>query len=218
MKIGVLISGRGSNLKALIDACAEPGFRGKIALVVSNRPNAGGLAVAEAAGIPTLVIDHKEFSTRETFDAELDHALSKAGVELVCNAGFMRILTDGFVEKWRDRQLNIHPSLLPAFKGLHVHQRALDAGVKITGCTVHFVRPEMDEGPIVAQAAVPVLPGDTAETLGQRVLEAEHRLYPLALKLVVEGRARVVDEHVVLSGTDGGEVPAPLYVPDDGAS
>lgn len=218
MKIGVLISGRGSNLKALIDACAEPGFRGKIALVVSNRPNAGGLAVAEAAGIPTLVIDHKEFSTRETFDAELDHALSKAGVELVCNAGFMRILTDGFVEKWRDRQLNIHPSLLPAFKGLHVHQRALDAGVKITGCTVHFVRPEMDEGPIVAQAAVPVLPGDTAETLGQRVLEAEHKLYPLALKLVVEGRARVVDEHVVLSGANGGEVPAPLFVPDDGTS
>lgn len=213
MKIGVLISGRGSNLKALIEACDTPDFRGKIALVISNRPNAGGLAVAEAAGIPTLVIDHKEFSTRETFDAELDRALTKAGVELVCNAGFMRILTDGFVEKWRDRQLNIHPSLLPAFKGLHVHQRALDAGVKITGCTVHFVRPEMDEGPIVAQAAVPVLPGDTAETLSQRVLEAEHRLYPLALRLVVNGHARVVEEHVVLSGVDGAEVPTPLFVP-----
>ncbi|MBO6667444.1 phosphoribosylglycinamide formyltransferase [Parvibaculum sp.] len=213
MKIGVLISGRGSNLKALIEACAEPGFRGKIALVISNRPGAAGLAIAEAAGIPTLVIDHKEFSTRETFDAELDHALTKAGVELVCNAGFMRILSDGFVEKWRDRQLNIHPSLLPAFKGLHVHQRALDAGVKITGCTVHFVRPEMDEGPIVAQAAVPVLPGDTAETLAARILEAEHKLYPLALRLVVNGQARVVDEHVVLSDADGAEVPAPLFVP-----
>ena len=212
MRIGVLISGRGSNLKALIEACEAPGFRGRIALVISNRPGAGGLAVAEAAGIPTLVIDHKEFSTRETFDAELDRALTKAGVELVCNAGFMRILTDGFVEKWRDRQLNIHPSLLPAFKGLHVHQRALDAGVKITGCTVHFVRPEMDEGPIVAQAAVPVLPGDTAETLAARILEAEHKLYPLALKLVVEGRARVVGEHVVLDH-DGEEVAGSLFVP-----
>jgi len=213
VRIGVLISGRGSNLKALIEACEEPGFRGRIALVISNRPGAGGLAVAEAAGIPTLVIDHKEFSTRETFDAELDRALVNAGVELVCNAGFMRILTDGFVEKWRDRQLNIHPSLLPAFKGLHVHQRALDAGVKITGCTVHFVRPEMDEGPIVAQAAVPVLPGDTAETLAARILEAEHKLYPLALKLVVEGRARVVGEHVVLLDAGGADIPAPLFVP-----
>ncbi|MDZ4381571.1 MAG: phosphoribosylglycinamide formyltransferase [Parvibaculum sp.] len=212
MRIGVLISGRGSNLKALIEACEEPGFRGRIALVISNRPGAGGLAVAEAAGIPTLVIDHKEFSTRETFDAELDRALVNASVELVCNAGFMRILTDGFVEKWRDRQLNIHPSLLPAFKGLHVHQRALDAGVKITGCTVHFVRPEMDEGPIVAQAAVPVLPGDNAETLSQRILEAEHKLYPLALKLVVEGRARVVGEHVVLDH-DGEAVTGSLFVP-----
>lgn len=212
MRIGILISGRGSNLKALIDACEEPGFRGRIALVISNRPGAAGLAIAEAAGIPTLVIDHKEFSTRETFDAELDRALKKVNVELVCNAGFMRILSDGFVEMWRDRQLNIHPSLLPAFKGLHVHQRALDAGVKITGCTVHFVRPEMDEGPIVAQAAVPVLPGDTAETLGQRVLEAEHRLYPLALKLVVEERARVVDEHVRID-YDGGSIGGPLFVP-----
>ncbi len=212
MRIGVLISGRGSNLKALIEACEEPGFRGRIALVVSNRPGAAGLAVAEAAGVPTAVIDHKEFSMRETFDAELHRALTKAGVELVCNAGFMRILSDGFVEKWRDRQLNIHPSLLPAFKGLHVHQRALDAGVKITGCTVHFVRPEMDEGPIVAQAAVPVLPDDTAETLSQRVLDAEHKLYPLALKLVVEERARVVDEHVRID-YDGATVGGPLFVP-----
>jgi phosphoribosylglycinamide formyltransferase-1 len=213
VKIGILISGRGSNLKALINACEEPGFRGHIALVISNRPGAAGLDIAEAAGIPTLVIDHKEFTTRETFDAELDRALTKAGVELVCNAGFMRILTDGFVEKWRDRQLNIHPSLLPAFKGLHVHQRALDAGVRITGCTVHFVRPEMDEGPIVAQAAVSVLPGDTAETLAVRILKAEHKLYPLALRLVVEGRARVVGEHVVLNDVDNTDIPAPLFMP-----
>lgn len=212
MKIGVLISGRGSNLKALIGACEEPGFRGRIALVISNRPGAAGLAVAEAAGIPTLVIDHKEFSTRETFDAELDGALRAAGVDLVCNAGFMRILSDDFVAQWRNRHLNIHPSLLPSFKGLHVHRRVLDAGVKITGCTVHFVRPEMDEGPIVAQAAVPVLPEDTAETLAARVLKAEHMLYPLALRLVAEGRARVVDEHVVIRD-DGTEATAPLFVP-----
>ena len=213
MKIGVLISGRGSNLKALIEACAEPGFRGRIAIVISNRPNAAGLALAAAAGIPTLVIDHKDFASRETFDAELDRALRETGVELICNAGFMRILSDGFVEKWRNRQINIHPSLLPAFKGLHVQRRALDAGVRITGCAVHFVRPEMDEGPIIAQAAVPVLPDDTPETLAARVLEAEHKLYPMALKLVVEGRARVVGEHVVLSDADGGNVPAALFMP-----
>lgn len=212
MRIGVLISGRGSNLKALIDTCETPGFRGRIALVISNRPGAAGLAIAEAAGIPTLVIDHKEYATRMTFDADLDQALRQAGVELICNAGFMRILTDEFVEKWRDRQLNIHPSLLPAFKGMHVHQRALDAGVKITGCTVHFVRAEMDEGPIVAQAAVPVLPGDTVDTLAARVLEAEHKLYPLALRLIVDGRARVVGEHVVID-YEGGTVAGPLFVP-----
>lgn len=212
MKIGVLISGRGSNLAALIGACAEPGFRGRIAVVISNRPGAEGLKVAEAAGIPTQVIDHKNFASRETFDAELDRALREAGVELICNAGFMRILSDGFVDKWRNRQLNIHPSLLPAFKGLHVHQRAIEAGVKITGCTVHFVRPEMDEGPIVAQAAVPVLSGDTPETLAARVLEAEHKLYPMALKLVVDGRARVVGEQVTLMEADGTQA-APLFVP-----
>jgi len=212
VRIGVLISGRGSNLAALNAACAEPGFHGRIALVISNRPKAEGLRIAEAAGIPTLVVDHKDFASRETFDAELDRALRSAGVELVCNAGFMRILSDGFVEKWRDRLLNIHPSLLPAFKGLHVHKRALDAGVKITGCTVHFVRPEMDEGPIVAQAAVPVLPGDTPETLAARVLEAEHKLYPMAMKLVVEGRARVTGERVTID-YDNASVDKPLYVP-----
>jgi phosphoribosylglycinamide formyltransferase-1 len=212
VKIGVLISGRGSNLEALVGLCSEPGFRGKIALVISNRPKAPGLGVAEAAGIPTLTIDHKDYASRETFDAELDRALREAGIDLICNAGFMRILSDGFVEKWRDRQLNIHPSLLPAFKGLHVHQRALDAGVRITGCTVHYVRPEMDEGPIVAQAAVPVLPGDTAETLAARVLEAEHKLYPLALRLVVEGRARVVGEQVLID-YDGETLAGSLFVP-----
>jgi phosphoribosylglycinamide formyltransferase-1 len=166
-------------------------------LVVSNVPSAQGLLRAEAALIPALTINHKDFASREDFDAALDKVLNEAGVELLCNAGFMRLHTEGFVDRWRDRHLNVHPSLLPAFKGLHTHARVLDEGMKITGCTVHFVRPEMDTGPIVAQAAVPVLPGDTPETLGARVLEAEHRLYPHALRLVASGAVRVEGEHVV---------------------
>lgn len=212
MKVGILISGRGSNLKSLIGACATPGFPAEIAIVISNRPDAPGLDVARAAGIPALAIDHKLFATREAFDAELDAALRKAGVELICNAGFMRILSDGFVEAWRDRQLNIHPSLLPAFKGLKVHERVLEAGVKITGCTVHIVRPAMDEGPIVAQAAVPVLPGDTVKTLSDRVLAAEHRLYPLALRLVAGGHVKIDGERASIDG-EAAENAAPLFVP-----
>jgi phosphoribosylglycinamide formyltransferase-1 len=212
MKVGVLISGRGSNLKSLIEACAAPDFPAEIVVVVSNKADAAGLEVARAAGIPTVVISHKDYPTREDFDAAMDAALRKAGVEFICSAGFMRILSDGFVDKWRDRQLNIHPSLLPAFKGLNVHQRVLEAGCRITGCTVHFVRAAMDEGPIVAQAAVPVLPGDTAETLSARVLEAEHRLYPLALRLVAEGRTKIVDERVVIED-EGMAAQAALMVP-----
>jgi phosphoribosylglycinamide formyltransferase-1 len=170
--------------------------------VISNRPNVGGLELAEAAGIPHQVINHKDFEDRESFDGALDEALQAAGVELICSAGFMRILTDGFVEKWRNKQLNIHPSLLPSFKGLHVHERSIEAGVRISGCTVHFVRAEMDDGPIVAQAAVPVHSDDTASTLAARILVAEHKIYPLALKLVAEGKARVVGEKVVFSGLD----------------
>lgn len=202
MKVGVLISGRGSNLRSLIDACATPGFPAEIAVVISNKADAPGLDIARAAGIPAVVISHKDYATREDFDKALDAGLREAGAEFICSAGFMRILSDGFVDKWRDRQLNIHPSLLPAFKGLHVHRRVLEAGCRITGCTVHFVRPAMDEGPIVAQAAVAVLPGDTEETLAARVLEAEHKLYPLALRLIAEGRTRVVDERVLIDGED----------------
>jgi len=212
MKVGVLISGRGSNLRSLIAATKEPGFPAEIVVVVSNKPDAPGLEVARAAGIPTEVVSHKDYPTREAFDAELDAALRRAGVELICSAGFMRILSDGFVESWRDRQLNIHPSLLPAFKGLRVHERVLETGCRITGCTVHFVRAAMDEGPIVAQVAVPVLEGDTPEVLADRVLEAEHKLYPLALKLVASGRARVVNERVEIDGPRG-EAQAPLFVP-----
>lgn len=196
-RVGVLISGRGSNLQALIEACKAPDYPARIVLVVSNVPSAQGLLRAEASLIPALTINHKDFASREDFDAALDVALGEAGVELLCNAGFMRLHSQGFVERWRDRHLNIHPSLLPAFKGLHVHERVLAEGVKITGTTVHFVRPEMDTGPIVAQAAVPVLPGDTPDSLATRVLNAEHRLYPHALRLVASGAVRVDGELVV---------------------
>jgi phosphoribosylglycinamide formyltransferase-1 len=195
--VGVLISGRGSNLQALIEACRVPTYPAKIVLVVSNVPNAQGLLRAEAGLIPTLTINHKDFASREDFDAALDGALKEACVELLCNAGFMRLHTEDFVRRWWNRHLNIHPSLLPAFKGLHTHARVLDEGVKISGCTVHFVRPEMDEGPILAQAAVPVLPGDTPDSLAARVLQAEHRLYPHALRLVASGAVRVEGEIVV---------------------
>jgi phosphoribosylglycinamide formyltransferase-1 len=198
LKVGVLISGRGSNLQALIDACADPAFPAEIVRVVSNEAAAPGLARAREAGIGTRVIPHRDHPDRAAFDAALDAALREAGVELVCLAGFMRLLTDGFVAAWRDRMINIHPALLPAFKGLHTHERALAAGVKLHGCTVHFVRPAMDEGPIIVQGAVPVLHADTPETLAARVLAVEHRAYPLALRLLAEGRVRVDGERAIV--------------------
>src|SRR4051794_38206883 len=196
----VLISGRGSNLQALIDAARDPGFPARIVRVISNVWDAGGLKRAEAAGIATSVIDHRAFATRAVFEAALDQGLRADGIEIVCLAGFMRLLTAEFVEGWRDRLINIHPSLLPAFKGLDTHARALDAGVRFTGCTVHFVRPAMDDGPIIVQAAVPVLPGDDEHTLSDRVLAAEHRCYPLAVRLIAEGRASVAGERVTIEG------------------
>ena len=196
-RVGVLISGRGSNLQALIDASQDADYPAEIALVMSNVPDVQGLARAETAGIRTRVVNHKDFATRQDFEAVLDEALQDAGVELLCNAGFMRILTESFVARWLNRHLNIHPSLLPAFKGLHTHARVLECGAKVTGCTVHFVRAAMDDGPIVAQAAVPVAAGDTEESLAARVLEAEHKLYPHALRLVASDQVRVEGEHVV---------------------
>jgi phosphoribosylglycinamide formyltransferase-1 len=196
-RVGVLISGRGSNLQALIDASQGPDYPAEIATVISNVPDAQGLARAKAAAIITLTIDHKGFPSRDAFDAALDAALKEAGVEILCNAGFMRLHTPRFVERWRDRHLNIHPSLLPAFRGLDTHARVIEAGCKVSGCTVHFVRSEMDEGPIVAQAAVPVLGDDTSESLAARVLEAEHRLYPHALALVASGAIYVRGERVL---------------------
>jgi phosphoribosylglycinamide formyltransferase-1 len=211
LKVGVLISGRGSNLQALIEACAAPAFPAEIVRVVSNEAAAPGLARARAAGIETRVVPHRDHPDRASFDAALDAALRETGVELVCLAGFMRLLTDGFVAAWRDRMINIHPALLPAFKGLHTHERALAAGVKLHGCTVHFVRPAMDEGPIIVQGAVPVLREDTPETLAARVLAVEHRAYPLALRLLAEGRVRVEDERAIV---DAGAPGSALLNPD----
>lgn len=187
-KIGVLISGRGSNLGALIAAQANAPYR--IALVISNVEGAGGLARATEAGIRTQVISHKS-KTREAFDAELDAALRAAGIEIVCLAGFMRILSDGFTRAWEGKLLNIHPSLLPAYKGTRVHERVLEAGEGQSGATVHFVVPELDAGPVIAQASAPVHPADSPETLAARVLEIEHKLYPAALSLVAEGKVRL---------------------------
>jgi phosphoribosylglycinamide formyltransferase-1 len=198
----VLISGRGSNLQALLDACAEPGFPAEIVLVISNIAGAYGLERAKLAGVPSLVIDHKAYPTREAFDADMDKAIRAAGAELICLAGFMRLLSQGFSEAWNGKMINVHPALLPSFKGLHTHRKALDAGVKLHGCTVHFVTPELDDGPIIVQAAVPVLSTDDEDSLAHRVLEQEHKAYPLALKLVAEGRVTVEGRVVKVAGGD----------------
>jgi phosphoribosylglycinamide formyltransferase-1 len=197
-RVAILISGRGSNMMALVEAARAADYPAEIGLVISNRPDTPGLQLARSAGMDARAIDHKAYATREAFDAAVESALTEAGIDLVCHAGFMRIQSDAFAARWLGRQLNIHPSLLPAFKGLHPHKQALDAGVRISGCTVHFVSPELDSGPIVAQAAVAVLAGDTPETLAERILGAEHKLYPLALGLVASGKARLQDNRVVL--------------------
>ncbi|GLK80763.1 phosphoribosylglycinamide formyltransferase [Methylopila turkensis] len=204
-RVAILVSGRGSNMAALIDAAAEPDFPAEIVAVISNRPTAGALAIAQRAGIATAVVDHKAFPSREAFDAELDRALRRFAPDIVCLAGFMRMLTDGFIAGWAGRMINIHPALLPSFKGLDTHARALAAGVKLHGCTVHVVTPEMDSGPIIAQAAVPVLDGDDEGALADRVLAAEHRLYPRALRLWATGASRLVDGRVVTESAE----PAP---------
>jgi phosphoribosylglycinamide formyltransferase 1 len=193
-RVAVLISGRGSNMTALIDAAKADDYPAAIVLVVSNRPDAAGLQRARAEGIATAVVDHRPFGDdRDAFERALDAELHRHRIDLICLAGFMRLFTTNFVERWSGRMLNIHPALLPQFKGLHTHRRALAAGVKEHGATVHFVVPEMDAGPIVAQQAVSVLAGDTEESLAARVLAAEHRLYPQALRLVAEGRASAAE-------------------------
>jgi phosphoribosylglycinamide formyltransferase-1 len=202
LKLGVLISGRGSNLQALIDATADRDFPAETALVISNEPDAFGIQRAAAAKLPTQVIDHRNFPGRPDFEDALTQALARAEVDLVCLAGFMRLLTEGFVRRWWNRLINIHPSLLPAFRGLHTHRRVLDYGARFSGCTVHFVRPAMDDGPIIVQAVVPVLGDDNEDRLAQRVLSAEHRIYPLAVRLIAEGRIRIEAERVIVTAPD----------------
>ena len=197
---------------ALLNAAATEDFPAEITLVLSNRADAAGLAEAERRGVETVVIDHRDFDDRAAFEAEINQVLGEANIELVCLAGFMRLLTAEFVDAWRDRLINIHPSLLPAFKGLKTHERALAAGVRIHGATAHFVRAEMDEGPVIVQGAVPVFPSDTADSLAERVLAVEHRIYPIAVALVADRKARVVSEKVMVD-EDGGHAGDMLVVP-----
>ena len=201
-RVGVLISGRGSNLASLIEAQRSPDYPAEIVLVLSNKADAFGLVRAEEAGIATRVISHKGFANREDFDALITGALREARVDFVCNAGFMRLHSAAFVRQWYGRQLNIHPSLLPAFRGLRPQARALEEGVRVSGATVHFVSEEMDAGPIITQGVVPVLPGDTEEALSARILAMEHRLYPLALKLVASGAAWMENGRVEFASAD----------------
>lgn len=210
--IAILISGRGSNMTALIAAARAPDFPARIAVVASNVPDAAGLAAARESGIPTEIVDHKPFGKdREGFERALDETLARHGVELICLAGFMRLLTPWFVRRWDGRMLNIHPALLPSFKGLDTHARALASGVKIHGATVHFVSAEMDSGPIVMQGAVPVRETDTAETLAARVLAVEHRIYPRAVSLVASGKVAIRSGRCFSDGaaTDGDELIVP---------
>lgn len=201
-RVAVLISGRGSNMASLIEAAKDSIYPAEIALVISNKAGAGGLAYAQARGIEALAIPHKSYPSREDHDAAIDAALLKAGAEIVCLAGYMRIMSRTLIEKWAGKMINIHPSLLPSFPGLHTHERALEAGVAEHGCTVHFVTAGVDEGPIIAQAKVPVLRSDTPETLGARVLAEEHRLYPAALRLVAEGKVLMKNGHAVFSSVE----------------
>ncbi|MGI4878267.1 MAG: phosphoribosylglycinamide formyltransferase [Janthinobacterium lividum] len=191
MRVGVLISGRGSNMAALIAAAAEPGHPYEIAVVIANKADAGGLAVAQAAGIPTVIVSGREFTDRAAFDVALDVELRRHDVEIIALAGFMRILGAGFISGWPDRIVNIHPSLLPAFRGLDTHRRTLDAGCKVAGCTVHIVRAELDDGPILAQAVVPVLDDDDEASLAARILVEEHRIYPEAIRALADRRVTI---------------------------
>jgi formyltetrahydrofolate-dependent phosphoribosylglycinamide formyltransferase len=200
VRVGILLSGRGSDAMALIKAASHVGYPADIALVVSNNPQALGLKSAAAADIPTRAIDHRPFGKdRAAHEQAMDAALREAGVGFVALAGYMRILTPGFVQSWRGRMINIHPSLMPLFPGLHTHRRALEAGVKLHGCSVHWVTPGVDEGPLIGQAAVPVLPGDDEDSLSARVLAAEHRLYPVCLAAAITGQAPFAAADAVLA-------------------
>ena len=213
-RVAILISGRGSNMVALIDAAKAADFPAEIVLVISNRPDAGGLLHAQAASVATQTIDHKKFANREAFEHELQRILEASRIDIVCLAGFMRLLTPWLVSRWANRMLNIHPALLPSYKGLDTHERALADGVKIHGATVHFVVPEMDSGPIIVQGAVGVRDDDTPDALAARVIAVEHRIYPMALELVAAGKVTVAGEHCRIA--DAAEPAAPLISPNFG--
>lgn len=201
-RVAILISGRGSNMKSLVEAARAKDFPAEIALVLSNRPDAAGVEWAKEQGIATAIVDHKAYGKdREAFERAVQAVLREARIDLVCLAGFMRVLTPWFVAQWQDRMINIHPALLPSYRGLHTHERALEDGVKLHGATVHFVVPEMDAGPIILQAAVPVLDDDTPDTLAARVLGEEHRIYPAALALVAGEKVAVKGNRVLTRGT-----------------
>ncbi|MFA4994098.1 MAG: phosphoribosylglycinamide formyltransferase [Bdellovibrionales bacterium] len=199
LKVGVLISGRGSNLKSLIEACVTPDFPAKIVCVISNKADAKGLEFARAANIPAIIIPHKDYPDRQKFEEAVDAALNQHKVELVCLAGFMRVLTAWFVERWRDRLVNIHPSLLPSFPGVDTHKKAIEYGSKLAGLTIHYVRAEMDHGPILMQIAIPVLANDTEETLAARVLQSEHKAYPAVLRMIAENRVNIHNERAFIT-------------------
>lgn len=213
-KLVILISGRGSNMEAIIRSCAQERWPAEVAAVIANRPDAAGLAIAASHGIATAVVDHRSFDGRDSFDAALAAEIDRFAPDLVILSGFMRILSPAFVERYEGRMLNIHPSLLPSFKGVHTHQQALDAGVALHGATVHFVIPELDSGAIVAQAAVPVRTGDDAAALARRVLAAEHVLYPRAVRWFVEGRLRLEAGRAVVAPDEArwifAEEPQPM--------
>ncbi len=205
LRLGVMISGSGTNLQALIDACQQHGYPAKIEVVISNRPDAKGLERARTAGLKAVTIDHKDYEERAAFEDAVHECLTDHKVQLVCLAGFMRLLGADFVGRWKDRIVNIHPSLLPSYKGLHTHARALEDGVKFAGCTIHYVRPEMDNGPIIMQAAIPIAPDETEDSLIAKTLTYEHRMYPAAVRLIAEGKARVSGHKVVIKE----DVPLP---------
>lgn len=214
-RVAVLISGRGSNMQALVSAAKAPDYPAEIALVISNRPEAPGLEWAREQGLPTVALDHKRYESRAHFEGQLQSLLDLSQVDLIALAGFMRLMTPEFVARWHGRMINIHPSLLPAFKGLDTHAQALAAGVRVSGCTVHFVSAEMDAGPIIAQAAVPILCSDTEQELAARVLVAEHKLYPAALALVANDQASLRETTVVWQGlgVTGINQPEALFSP-----
>ncbi|WP_262691726.1 phosphoribosylglycinamide formyltransferase [Kordiimonas aestuarii] len=198
LRLGVMISGSGTNLQALINACEKGDYPATIEVVISNRPDAKGLDRARGAGIKAVCVDHKGYEERSQFEDAIHECLSDHKVQLVCLAGFMRLLGSEFVGRWKDRMINIHPSLLPSYKGLHTHARALEDGVKFAGCTIHYVRPEMDNGPIIMQAAIPIAPDETEDSLIAKTLEYEHRMYPAAVRLIAEGKVRVSGNKVAV--------------------